>query len=317
MVSRSNNLYRRRRRRWSVVVLLLAVLGVGAVFAASRGADAGATVPPPSTYVALGSSYAAGPGITPITDRRCLRSGSDYPHQIAKARHLRLVDVTCSGATTTDILTRGQRQPWSAGAAKPQINAVTPDARLVTVTIGGNDLDYIAQMTTESCGNVLTRALPPPGRNVVDAGTKKACPAKLGKRHAVVGQAQFDHTRDSIIRVVQAIRERAPHARIVLVNYLPVLDQKATTCATVPLHREQAIAALRIFNGLLAATTAAAAETDVDLVSAAGTHTQCSPDPWVTGFEFGNPFNGGPIPYHPNLAGATALARAVDDQLGS
>jgi hypothetical protein len=49
------------------------------------------------TYVALGSSFAAGPGIAPVVQKAALRSGRNYPHQVAERLSLRLVDVTCTG----------------------------------------------------------------------------------------------------------------------------------------------------------------------------------------------------------------------------
>ncbi|MDT7700403.1 MAG: hypothetical protein QOJ30_2728, partial [Pseudonocardiales bacterium] len=60
---------------------------------------------PGSKYVAMGSSFAAGPGITPVLDRSALRSGRNYAHRIAETLELDLVDVTYSGATTATILT--------------------------------------------------------------------------------------------------------------------------------------------------------------------------------------------------------------------
>jgi len=36
-----------------------------------------------TVYVALGSSFASGPGIEPIIDPRCGRSGSNYAHLVA------------------------------------------------------------------------------------------------------------------------------------------------------------------------------------------------------------------------------------------
>ena len=55
-----------------------------------------------------------------------------------------MVDVSCSGATTAHILKR-----W--GGLPPQIDAVTPAARLVTVTIGGNDVGYVGGLMAASC----------------------------------------------------------------------------------------------------------------------------------------------------------------------
>ena len=65
-------------------------------------------IPPGGSYVAMGSSYAAGPGILPVEHWGAMRSGRNYPHQVAQALSLRLTDVTCSGATTSNI-------PWVTG----------------------------------------------------------------------------------------------------------------------------------------------------------------------------------------------------------
>ena len=99
--------------------------------------------------VALGSSFAAGPGLEPVDDRAARRSSRNYPHLVAEALGSQLVDATVSGATTSTILDTPQR----SGLRKfpPQIDAVHPDADLVTVTAAGNDIGYI--------GSILGRAL--------------------------------------------------------------------------------------------------------------------------------------------------------------
>jgi len=64
----------------------------------------------------------------------------------ASACSLSLVDVTCSGATTADVLRAGQfDQP-------AQLDAVSDETQLVTVTIGGNDVFYMANLIAISCG---------------------------------------------------------------------------------------------------------------------------------------------------------------------
>jgi hypothetical protein len=73
---------------------------------------------------ALGSSFAAGPGIPPIVDRFALRSGRNYAHVLADRLGERLTDLTVSGATTTNILERPQRvlirNPASARGCAPR-----------------------------------------------------------------------------------------------------------------------------------------------------------------------------------------------------
>ena len=73
-------------------------------------------------YVALGSSMAAGPGIQPTVAGSPLaagRSTRNYPHLVANARNLDLVDVTFSGATTAHLLTERQL------GTPPQIEALS------------------------------------------------------------------------------------------------------------------------------------------------------------------------------------------------
>lgn len=85
---------------------------------------------------ALGSSFAAGPGIDPIIDQAAMRSGRNYPHLLAEQLGARLTDLTVSGATTATIL--GEPQITMDGTQfAPQIYGLPVDAYLVTVTAGG------------------------------------------------------------------------------------------------------------------------------------------------------------------------------------
>ena len=60
---------------------------------------------------ALGSSFAAGPGIEPIVDAAASRSGRNYAHQLAERLGAELVDLTVSGATTANVLDTPQQTP--------------------------------------------------------------------------------------------------------------------------------------------------------------------------------------------------------------
>ncbi len=82
-----------------------------------------------ANYVALGSSFAAGPGIASQLGY-CGRSDNNYSHLVADALGLKLTDVTCNGATIANILYTSQ------GDAAPQIDSVSPDTALVTVPLG-------------------------------------------------------------------------------------------------------------------------------------------------------------------------------------
>ena len=66
-------------------------------------------IPAGSRYVAMGSSFAAGPGLpsrVPGSPRRAGRSTGNYAHLVARELGLDLHDVTFSGAATSDLLAR-------------------------------------------------------------------------------------------------------------------------------------------------------------------------------------------------------------------
>jgi hypothetical protein len=96
---------------------------------------------PTKHIVALGSSFAAGPGIQPITNAGAGRSGRNYANLVAQALNAKITDLTVSGATTETILDIPQKPVMSFNpfveAFPPQIQGVPGDADLVTITAGG------------------------------------------------------------------------------------------------------------------------------------------------------------------------------------
>jgi lysophospholipase L1-like esterase len=157
-----------------------------------------ASIPAGSQYVAMGSSFGAGPGLTPRapgSPRRAGRSASNYAHLVARALGLDLRDVTYSGATTDDILrTSARGQP-------PQLDAVTPATRLVTLTGGGNDVGYLPRLTLASLPWPL-RTLPKARAQIAGFGD----PAATDQRFAGVGR--------NLQAIVRGVRDRAPAARV-------------------------------------------------------------------------------------------------------
>jgi lysophospholipase L1-like esterase len=252
------------------------------------------------TYVALGSSFASGPGIEPILDAGCGRSGNNYAHLVAERLGHDLIDVTCGGATVDDVLGTPQAL-LTGGSVPPQLDALVPDAELVTITVGGNDVDYL--LTLLRCSYRVAPEAAPPGAGAffgtpVDAAAVDAAlaglPAKLGT-------------------LIGAVRERAPRARILVVDYLTILPADRG-CAALPMSDEDVRLCAGIGRRLEAATAEAARISGVELVEASAIsreHTVCDAEPWVTGWEFGDLLAGGVGPYHPNAAGMRAVADAV------
>ncbi|MEJ2890796.1 SGNH/GDSL hydrolase family protein [Actinomycetospora aeridis] len=259
-------------------------------------------------YVALGSSFAAGPGIPPQVDRGALRSGRNYPSLLAEEIGLPLVDVSCSGATTAQL--RHDRQPTLTGPVPPQVEAVTADTTLVTITAGGNDIGYLGTLISAAVRGTLTTRLPwlpGPVRRRLDLTVEVPPPET------------FAEVRASLTALVDDVRRRAPRARVLLVDYLTVLGTHATP-ATVALSAEQIDQGRHVAAGLAASFAASATDAGADLVvvsAASEDHGVGAPDPWVGGLAMGVPGFGGPRPFHPTAAGMAAVADLVAKRLST
>jgi lysophospholipase L1-like esterase len=123
------------------VRLRLKVL-MGALVAVLAG-GLSACNPVPSSYVALGDSFTAGPGITPqdTATPGCLRSGVNYPSLIAPGLDTEVFrDVSCSGARTRHMTEAQDVDPDPDNP--PQFSALDRGARVVTLGIGGNDIGF-------------------------------------------------------------------------------------------------------------------------------------------------------------------------------
>lgn len=259
-------------------------------------------------YVAMGSSYASGSGITPYDQSapaRCQRSTENYAHQLASRRNLTLVDVTCGGATTAHIL-----GAW--GELPPQVDALTSETVLVTITIGGNDLGYIGGLIAGSCGEgAASGAAAQPLCQMIAAGRRS------GATMPAATEAAWHKVEETLATIVQEIRRRAPRARIVFVDYLTVLPDGAL-CAQTPLSSEAGAIGRSTALRLAHLTASVAKRNGAEVLTASqlsyAKHDACSASPWMTGFippADARSF----VPYHPNLAGMTAIAEALDRQL--
>jgi lysophospholipase L1-like esterase len=268
--------------------LILAAVLLAAPFVSAQPA-------PAATYVALGSSFAAGPGIPkpdPASSARCARSTENYAHLFAAERGLTLRDVSCSGATTADVLQGNHALP-------PQLDAVTPAARLVTVTVGGNDVFFIGSLYGWSCANAPARA----------AGFwQRVCSVKTPEEVETAFASLDEHLR----AIVTAVHQRAPAARVIFVDYVTVVPATGSCPERLPLTAAQLDVARTIAARLAAATEKAASATGAEVLKASllsAAHDVCSPDPWVTGFTFPqDPGSFQPIAYHPNQKAMQAVA---------
>jgi lysophospholipase L1-like esterase len=277
---------------------LLMVLPALALMPASHGtAQLTGAQPAPNQprYVAMGSSYAAGPNIGQSADtppNRCARSAANYAHRVAQARQLALTDVTCSGATTAHIL-----GPW--GAIAPQIDAITPDTAVVTLTIGGNDLGYMTAIGVMRCPRSSQAE-----RQRYFGGT---CPAPKAI------SAQDETTlAEHMASIIMQIRQKAPAARILLVQYFALMPASGNCPATGLTDAE--VPQIRAIGRRLAALTAQVARKNgaqvVPLDRVSADHALCSAQPWMNGGAPDMAAHDG-APYHPNAAGMAGAAEVI------
>ena len=245
---------------------------------------------PGAKYVSLVSSFAAGNGV-PEQTGTCGRSNQNYSSLVAAALELSHTDVSCSGATIDNIRNTPQND------TPPQINAVTPDTALVTVTIGGNDINYTS--STFAC-----------------SGTPAAehCTANLDQ--AAINSA-LSQLSDELGAMFDEIKARAPQATVVLVTYPRVFPVDAINCSELALSAED--------TGYLAGMGQLLEETFVSVaagrqihiadayVLAAG-HGPCDAvsGRWVNGASVA----ASGIRYHPTAEGHSEMARLVLTALG-
>lgn len=250
-----------------------------------------------SHYVAMGSSFAAGAGIgatKPGTPQRCQRTSLNYASILAQRLSLDLSDQSCGGATTTHLL-----NPWNELPA--QLDAVTADTQLVTVTVGGNDLNYVGHLFMAGC----------------DPETGLRTPERIipCQQLQLPTEAEYASVQANLTRIGNEVRRRAPGATLVFVQYVTLIPEG--TCAATGLSFEQA-RDLRNLGQRLAEITRNAADATgarvlhADLLSEA--HTACGEEPWSKAA----PAQGDEVPgapWHPNATGHAAIAQELVEML--
>jgi lysophospholipase L1-like esterase len=284
---------------------LAAVVAAGAAVLAATAPTAHASPVPPASataaatssglpYVAMGDSYSAGSGILPLDPNAsllCVRSTSNYPHDIAAATGAQLTDVTCGGAETKDFA--GSQWPGVA----PQLDALGSGTKLVTMTIGGNDSGTFIDAIL-ACGSA----------GAVTLGFGHPCASLYG--------STFDDTVDSttypaLVDALSAVRAKAPNARVAILGYPWIMPAAAVPgCfAKMPIASGD-VPYLRDLQTHLndAARRAAAATgaTYVDMSAVSEGHDACEPlgTRWIEPVLFGTNF----VPVHPNALGESAMA---------
>jgi lysophospholipase L1-like esterase len=232
-------------------------------------------------YVALDDSYAAGFGAAPADPNDpCQQSDYGYPALLDSQKRIELGpdgNATCKGAKTSDVLTT-------------QLSALNRDTRLVTLTVGGNDLDVSGLAT-------VCIAAPANCQAQIDFRLTQLLPT-LG---------------DNLIRLYAEVAKVAPGARIVVTGY-PHLFEPAPGSPNADI-----IAAINAATDELNATIEQAVTVTkdadvniryVDVTADFAGHGIRVPD---TGTSFINA--GGTAAFHPNADGYVVYADAISASL--
>jgi hypothetical protein len=281
--------------RVSLVLLVTAASFVVTATAVSVGAST------TRTYVALGDSYTADPGVSGQAkgiSAQCNQSAADYPHLVAGAEEFDATDVSCSGAASSDM-TSAQH----SGVA-PQFAALSPSTDVVTLGIGGNDNDlFVRALVSCSVSDAL---------DVVDIGSP--CKLLFGNRFAdaVASDAA------SVGQVIGGIHERAPGATVFVVGYPDILPQHGR-CYPAMLLTAGDVSYLngleQDLNAMLQSEATAHGATYVDTFTPSIGHDVCAPGDarWV------NPLidHGTGLAVHPTPAGVAETATLVEQAMSA
>lgn len=243
-------------------------------------------------YVALGDSYAAvGNMNAPTTGPEdCYRSTTNYPSGVAADDSVATVnDVTCSGATTEHMSAR--QHP----VTPPQLDALTPETDLVTLSIGGNDI-----MFGEIVGCAITNMLEP---------ENAPCSESIGPE--VV--AAMDALVPQLETVYSEIEQRSPDATVVATQYMPLLPAVPGTCVFArmlqPADFDWMNELTADLNRLVDDAAEAAGHTSVMPLSPGTDRSACAAqeEAWTSflGHETES------MPMHPTALGQQAMAGAV------
>jgi lysophospholipase L1-like esterase len=222
----------------------------------------------PPVYVALGDSYASGVGTGSYLDdgSGCLRSSYAYPGLLAQQHGYTLRFRACAGATIDHV-------------RAVQLGALDEGTSLVTLSVGGNDAGFAEVLTTCAAPWWLARC--DPAVDLARRIVRDELPGRLRLLYAEV-------------------RDRAPHARVVVVGYPHVFMGEDCDLGTWFSRAEQQRlnATGDQLNARIAAAARAAGFSFADPTAAFAGHAVCDDTAWVNGLSL-------PIgdSYHPSTAG--------------
>ncbi|MFW0795248.1 SGNH/GDSL hydrolase family protein [Gordonia sp. CPCC 205515] len=248
----------------------------------------------PKLLVNLGDSYSAGAGIFPLVEdspAQCVRSSRNYAHMMAADKGFRLDDVSCSGADTSDFFNA------QYFGVPPQLDAVSADASVVTMMIGGNDSDVYSGAIS-AC-------------SAVASSNPQGAPCRIEYGSRFVDTIE-NTTYPSLVKTFTAVRDKAPDAKVMVAGY-PWILPPTTGCYPTMRVAAGDVPYLRDLQATLNKVLRRAAEetgvTFVDMSAASDGHDACQPQGtrWIEPQV--DPVGAAAV--HPNVLGQRAIAGQI------
>ncbi|KAI3329415.1 SGNH hydrolase-type esterase domain-containing protein [Xylariaceae sp. AK1471] len=255
----------------------------------------------PLRIASLGSSFAAGPAISPVADEAAGRSAANFAHLIAERVGGTLTDLSVCGATLLHLLDT----PQDAGGKRfaPQVDDLPADSDVVLVLGGGNDIGYIGGLFEDTLSRSWLGSVA-----LYLRGPDPDAKAKAQLQLDVDGLAQRYAT------VLDAIHRKAPKACVLVVEYQAVCGPDTRPGQDVVFGADRVAHHREVAARLLEATRKAVRGREdwcstVEVVEPSEKHAIGSADPWISGFTWKLFYQGGA--YHPRPEGMSAIADMI------
>jgi len=267
---------------------------------------------PPTNYVALGDSFQSGEGAGNYeagTDvpgvNMCHRSYNAYPHRLVDTMVVQLdLDFgACSGAVIGDLseAVDSGGPPWDDGVS--QYSRLGDDTRLVTIGIGGNDMEFGPVLTDCVLWGFCERRS---GERITENLTALTSP------DPVTGLSRLQSTYDEVRRL-------APYAQVLVVGYPRFFVPGGANeffgfpfCSGIGTVNQRWIDdSIRRFNDVIGPAARSMGAKFVDVYNTPAGHELCSDEEEFLNGIVQDGFGVSPESFHPNSFGHGLLADAV------
>jgi lysophospholipase L1-like esterase len=267
----------------TITVIAVATLGVSYHFTHKKPLTQTAT-PKAKTLVALGDSVAAGVGLfEPSDSSACDRSNEAYPKLLASQQNYKLTFLACSGASIAKGLTGEQTV---GGASLPaQLDSLTSDTpNLITLTIGANDIDWVAHITKCIVGT---------------------CGTASDSQQVSDSISLFRTDLETALEKIETRYQTRP--QVIVTGYYHLYPTSNDQCAVKSNLEDSELSWIAVqTDALNSAIKEVVSHHDSDTYMAPdfSGHLLCGADPWVQDISERTP-------YHPNEDGQIAIAQQI------